>query len=110
MKEEAQKKVDELSHLEQNAQNLISQRHNLQTRLLEIESALEEINGSEVSKIIGNIVVKVKSEKIKKELKEKKDLITKRLELVKKEESKYADKAETLRNEVLKLLEKNNEE
>ncbi len=109
MKEEAQKKVDELSNMEQNAQNLISQRQSLQTRLMEIDSALEEINSPEVSKIIGNIVVKTDSEKVKGELKEKKELVSKRLELVKNQESQLSKKADSLREEVMELLEKNKE-
>ena len=59
MNKDVQEKVNNLSMLEQNAQQMAAQRQNFQTQLLEVESAIEEIsNSKETYKIIGNIMIK----------------------------------------------------
>jgi len=106
MNKEFEEKVNKLSMIEQNSQYLASQRQNFQTQLIEIESALEELDTSSDSyKIIGNVMVKSDKETLKKELIEKKNIIDVRIKSIEKQEDKIKNDAKELREEVMKGLE-----
>ena len=69
-------KVQKLQLLEQNAQQLLAQRQQFQQSLLEVDSALGELDKTkEAYKIIGNIMVATEKEDLKKDLKQKKKLL-----------------------------------
>lgn len=107
MADEAQEKINQLSVLEQNAQQLLNQKQNLQVRLMELESALDELKTSEdVHKVIGNIMVKSNKSKVSKDLEEEKEKISDKVKNLESQEGKLREKAEKLQGEVMKGLEK----
>jgi len=108
IKEETQKKIQELQTYEQNLQSLLLQRQAFQMELSETQNALSEISSSkeDVFKMIGNIMVKTNKEKIEKELKRKIELLSLRIKSIEKQESEISKKVENLRKEVLKELER----
>ncbi|RME78003.1 hypothetical protein D6774_02560 [Candidatus Woesearchaeota archaeon] len=62
---------------------LALQKQTVQSAIVEVESALEELeNSSEAYKLVGNILIKSDAQKLKKELQEKKEILTKRLESI----------------------------
>ena len=103
---ETQEKIQELQNYEHTLQNLLMQKQAFQLELSEIENALSEIANSkdDVFKIIGNIMVKSDKNKIDKELRKKKDLITIRLKSINSQEADLMKHSEELKNEVMKKI------
>ncbi|MBS3176408.1 prefoldin subunit beta [Candidatus Woesearchaeota archaeon] len=104
---EAQEQINKLQLMEQNAQQLLLQRQQFTSQLNELESALGELQKNPSSyKIIGNIMVKVDPEALKKDLTGKKEMIELRIKTLEKQEQQLREKAEHIRKEVVSQLEK----
>ena len=91
-------KVNQLQMIEQNLQQLLSQRQQFQGQLVEVESALEELKKSEDAyKIVGNIMIKTAKDDLSKDLNEKKEKAELRVKTIENQESKLKEKAESIR-------------
>ena len=103
---ETKEKIQEMQMYEQNFQNLMVQKQAFQIELSEVENALSEISKSkdDVFKMIGQIMIKADREKIEKELKQKKDLLSLRLKSIEKQESELTKEIEELKEDVMKHL------
>ncbi|KHO53238.1 MAG: prefoldin beta subunit [archaeon GW2011_AR18] len=101
--EETQKKIAQLQSLEQNLQNFLMQKQTFQSQLIEIENALDEIEKSSgnVYKIVGSVMISSKKDDIKKDLNDKKEIVSLRISNLEKQEEKIKDKASKLQKEVL---------
>ncbi len=100
-------KINQLQLIEQNLQQLLSQKQQFQGQLVEIESAAEELVKTEDAyKIVGNIMVKVSKADLEKELNEKKEKVEVRMRSFEKQEKALKTKADYLRKEVMDDLEK----
>lgn len=107
MEKGVQEKIAKLQGLEQNLQNFLMQRQQFQTQLMEIDSALDEIEKTDNAyKIVGNIMVKTGKEDLKKDLTQKKELMEIRITSLEKQESQLQEKAQELKDEVMKNLKK----
>ncbi|MCH7552149.1 prefoldin subunit beta [Patescibacteria group bacterium] len=107
MEKGVQEKIAKLQGLEQNLQNFLLQRQQFQTQLMEIDSALDEIEKTDSAyKIVGNIMVKTGKEDLKKDLTQKKELMEIRITSLEKQESQLQEKAQELKDEVMKNLKK----
>ena len=108
MYQDQEKKIQELQIIEQNLSNLLLQKQNFQVRLLENENALKELERTKKQsyKIIGNIMVAMDKEELKKELSSEKDIFNIRIKNIEKQESRLKDKAQELQSEILKTLNK----
>lgn len=96
-------KINQLSAYEQNLQTLLSQRQNIHSQILEVQSALSEVSTSPESyKIIGNVMVLSNSDELQKELKEKEDMLNIRLKSIQKKEDSVKQKAQELQKEIFK--------
>ncbi len=104
--EKTQQKIQEIQILEQNLQNLLLQKQAFQLELNETENALSEIESSkeDVFKLIGQIMIKSDKEKIKKELKQKKEILSLRLNSIEKQETELTKQMGELREEVMKEI------
>ena len=103
---ETQEKIQELQSLEQTLHPLMMQKQAFQMELNETDNALAEIAKSDddVFKIIGQIMIKTSKNDIKEDLEKKQKLISLRLESIEKQESTLTEKAEKLREEVMKQI------
>ena len=101
-------KLQELQILEQNLSAFISQKQTSQIELNEVENALNEINNSpnELYKIVGNIMVKANPVDLKKELDEKKKILSLRVSSLEKQERIIEQKSSELRDELTSSAEK----
>jgi prefoldin beta subunit len=109
MNKDVQEKVNNLSMLEQNAQQMAAQRQNFQTQLMEVESAIEEIsNSKDTYKIIGNIMIKTEPAKLKEELEAKKALLNARVKAMEKQEDILREKSKKLQEEILSKMDSKN--
>jgi len=99
MEQDIDEKVKELQLLEQNLGNLLFQKQTFQLELGEVTSASEELEASkgDVFKIVGNVMIKSSKERLKKELDEKKDLISLRMKSIEKQERALQSHVEELR-------------
>ena len=105
--EETQEKIKQLQMLEQALQQLLVQKQTFQLQLMEAESALKELEGTqEAYKIIGNIMVLTKKEELSKELQEKKETTVLRINALEKQEAKTREKASSLQKDVLAVIRK----
>jgi len=105
--EETEKNIQQLQLLEQNIQNFVMQKQQLQMQIVEIDSALEEVGKTkEAYKIVGNIMVSAESVDLKKDLESRKQLIELRVKSMEKQENELKDKEKILRESVLKNMKK----
>src|SRR3989338_4389632 len=98
---DAQEKIRMLQMKEQELRQLQMQKQTFQLQLMEVESALKELQGApEAYKIIGNVMIQAKKEELAKELSEKKETAELRISSLEKLEAKTREKAEALQKEV----------
>ncbi len=105
MDEKTQEKIQKLQMIEQGMQSFLAQKQQIQTRLVEVESALKEMEKSkETFKIVGNIMVSADKEDLKNDLTEKKEMLELRIKTLEKQEKEMKEKASSMRSEVMKNL------
>jgi len=82
-------KVNQLQLLQQNLQNILIQKQQFESQLIEVNSALVELeNTDKAYKILGKIMVSTKKEDLSKDLNDKKEIFDLRIKnLIKQEES-----------------------
>ncbi len=101
-------KMQQLQILEQNLQQFLMQKQQFQQQMIEIESALNELQNSKESfKIIGNVMLSANKEDLTKELTTKKEELDLRIKTLEKQEDRLKEKSQSLRDEVMKEMEKN---
>lgn len=105
---EQDKKIQELQILEQNLQNILMQKQAFQMELSETVSAIKEVENTKegVYKIIGSLMVKKDSKEVLEDLRNKEKLLDTRLKNLEKQEEKFLEKTNELREEVMNSLEK----
>lgn len=102
---ETEQKINQLQLFEQSLQNILAQKQQFQMQLMEIESALNELDKSDTAyKIVGNIMVASNKEDLKSDLKSKEEVVNLRLTTLEKQENQIKEKAEKLQSEVLKKI------
>lgn len=111
MPKQTEEKLEQLQLMEQNLRTSMVQRQNFQSQLLEIESALSQIETSDRTfKIIGSIMVAKDKKNLKEELEKKKEILGIRIKALEKQEQKIKEKAEQTQKEVLKEMNKGEKE
>lgn len=103
---ETQEKIQELQSYEHTLQNLLMQKQAFQFESNETENAIGEVSKSkdEVFKIVGSVMIKTDSEKVLKELKQKLEHLSIRLNSIEKQESELTKRMDSLRDEVMKKI------
>ena len=102
MNKETQEKVQQLQLYEQNLQQFLVQRQQLHAQVMEMESALGELEKVPTAyKIVGNVMVSTKSEEIRKELQQKKEVVELRIRSLEKQENSIRERTKKLQEEVL---------
>ena len=91
--------------MEQQLQSFALQKQNFQAQLNELDSAIGEIDKTNVAyKIVGNIMVLREKDELKKDLDEKKEMVSLRIKTVEKQETKMREKATEVQSTVMKSL------
>lgn len=107
MEKDTKEKIEQLQMLEQNMQGLMMQKQQFSTQLIEIESALKELESAKKAyKIVGNVMIDAEKDSLIKDLKEKKEKVELRVKTIESQESKLKEKASSMQSEVLKNIEK----
>ncbi len=98
-------KVQQLQLLQQNIENLTLQKQQLQSQLTELDCALANLQPHTSSyRIIGKIMVAAPASTLQKELQEKHEVLTVRLNNLGKQEEKLSKNMEQLQKEVVAEL------
>jgi len=107
LSKEAEQKINQLQMFEQSLQSILAQKQQFQGQMVEVDSALKELEPSEESyKIIGNIMIKSNKADLKKDLEEQKKVAELRIKTLEKQEKDIQDKVSTLQSEAMKEMEK----
>ena len=103
MDQETQKKIQGLQMLEQGYQNIVFQKQSFQVEVNETNTALSEVekSKSDVFRVLGQVMVKADKTSLKKELKEKSDLLNLRMKTVERQELQMREEIERLRSEIM---------
>ena len=105
--EETQRQIQELQMMEQGFQQLMMQKNAFSMESNETELIIKEVEKTEgeVSRIIGGqVIVKSTKEAILEDIKKKKELITIRMKTINEQEKEFAEKMDSLREEVMKKI------
>ena len=101
-------KMQQLRLTQQNLQNVMLQKQQIQGQLIELESALTELKTTEKAyKIIGKIMIASSKEKLAKELQEKKEVQEVRLKNFNRQEEKLQAVLEQLQTDAVEDMKKN---
>jgi len=108
MDPETNQKIQEIQIIEQSLQNLMMQKQAFQMELTETQNALKELKdtGDEVYKVIGQLMLKTDKSKMDEELKNKEKIIELRLKTMDQQEKTATEKANVLREEIMKKVNK----
>jgi prefoldin beta subunit len=103
---ETNQKIQDLQLMEQNFQTILMQKQNFQIELNEVTTALEEVEKAkgDVFRVLGQVMIKSDKESLKKDLKEKKDILGIKLKAVDKQELSFRENVERLRGEIVNKL------
>lgn len=87
---------------------IIAERQRLEAELIEVKSALEELEkaseDASVYKVVGPVLVQSSREKLLEELRERKELTETRLKLLEKQEQRAKSQLESLQKEIQSAL------
>jgi prefoldin beta subunit len=103
--EQAQQFLMQAQSYQQQMQSIIAQKENLKMQQFEIAKTLEDlqkVNDKTVYKSSGMILIKSTKEDVKKELTEKKELISTRLQTLERSEKRIKEKIDELREKLAK--------
>ncbi|MEK6983742.1 MAG: prefoldin subunit beta [Nanoarchaeota archaeon] len=104
---ETEQKIGQLQMFEQSLQNFLGQKQQFQVQLVEIESALRELDSTNCAyKIVGNIMVEADKTELKADLESKKDILELRIKTMEKQEVQVRERASKLQSEILKKIKK----
>ena len=104
---ETEQKIGQLQMFEQSLQNFLGQKQQFQVQLVEVESALSELDNTDKAyKIVGNIMVETDKNELKSELQSKKEMLELRIRTMEKQETQVRERASKLQSEILKNIKK----
>lgn len=104
---ETEQKIGQLQMYEQSMQSFLGQKQQFQVQLVEVDSALSELqNTNKAYKIVGNIMVEADRDELKSDLQSKKEMLELRIRTMEKQEAQVREKASRLQSEILTKIKK----
>jgi prefoldin beta subunit len=103
-----QERLLRLQQLQQTLQNVLTQKQQVETELLEVDQALSELEKNTdldvIYKSVGSLLIKTKKKKITEELKERKELSDMRVSVLGKQEERLRAQIKELSEKIQKEL------
>ena len=97
--------VNQLQLMQQNMQNILMQKQQIESQLTELNSALSEIEKTNKAyKILGKVMIAADKEEVKKELQEKKEVFDLRFKNIVAQEEKFKENIENIQQKVVEEL------
>jgi prefoldin beta subunit len=107
MNKETEDKINHISLVEQSLQSLIAQKQQFQSQLMEVESALKELDQAEHTyKIIGNLMIQKSPKDLKSDTEAKMERLSIRIKNIEKQEEKTKGKLKDLQDSVMSEMKK----
>ena len=107
MEKELHERIQKLQSIEENLHRYLAQKQQLQSSIMEMESAQDALSTAKKSyKIIGNIMVEQSKEEITSSLKDRMERTQLRMTALEKQEAKLKEKAEAIQKEVMGSMKK----
>ncbi len=104
---ETEQKISQLQMFEQSLQSFLGQKQQFQVQLVEVDSALNELDNTEKAyKIVGNIMVETDKNELKADLQSKKEMLELRIKTMEKQEAQVRERASKLQSEILQKIKK----
>ena len=104
---ETEQKISQLQMFEQSLQSFLGQKQQFQVQLVEVDSALNELDNTEKAyKIVGNIMVESDKSELKADLDSKREVLELRIKTMEKQESQVREKTSKLQEEILSSMKK----
>jgi len=104
---ENESKIQQLQTIEQNLNQFLQQKQQLQAQQLEVESGMKELEDTKQAyKIVGNIMVAMDKDKLKAELEDKKKIVDMKLSTIEKQEGSLREKAKTIQEDIMQSVNK----
>lgn len=106
MDKETEAKIQQLQMFEQNMQNILMQKQNVQAQQIEVDNALSEVEVAkgDIFRIVGPIMVAGSKDKVVEDLKSKKEVVELKLKNLEKQETQIKDKSSKLQAEVMQKM------
>ncbi|HLD00652.1 MAG TPA: prefoldin subunit beta [Candidatus Nanoarchaeia archaeon] len=99
--------LNQLQLLQQNLQNILSQKQQFEAQLVELDSALTELKTtSQAYKIVGKIMIASSKEDLIKDLGEKKEVAGIRLKNLIKQEESLQQNIQSIQDKLMKEISK----
>mgnify|MGYP001558793506 CR=1 FL=1 len=106
----ASAKITQLQLLQQNLQNVLSQKQQIESEIIEVNSAVSQLQStSSAYKIVGKIMVSVARENLISELGARGEVLEIRLQNCTKQEEKIKASMEKVQQEVVQEMRSKNE-
>ena len=104
---ETELKINQLQMFEQSLQSFLGQKQQFQVQLVEVDSALNELDNTQKAfKIIGNIMVETEKEELKSDLRSRKEVLELRIKTIERQEAQMRERASKLQSEILTKIKK----
>ncbi|MFH1649274.1 MAG: prefoldin subunit beta [Candidatus Woesearchaeota archaeon] len=105
MNQDVQDQVNKLQMLEQSISSFSSQRQHMQSQLIEMNSALEHIEGKDKAfRIIGNLMVEQDASEIRKDISDRKESISVRIASLEKQEQTLKKQAQSIQESIMQSM------
>jgi len=105
---QVQNQLAQLQQLQQQAQSVMTQKSQIEALLRETEAALKELENSGedavIYKSVGGLLFKSEKQKLKEELKERKDMMDLRLKTISKQEERIQGRFTQLQEQLKQSL------
>ena len=98
-------KIAQLQLLQQNLQNLMAQKQQLQNQVIELNSALTEIKTTDKAyKIVGKIMLAAPQAQLVKDLEQQKEVVDVRIKTISQQEEKLQHRFEEVQKEAVQEM------
>lgn len=107
MDEEVHKRIQRLQGIEENLHSYLQQKQQVQSQLMELESARDALGDAKTAfRIIGNIMVEQPSENVAKDVNDRIERARIRIDSITKQEDRLKKEAEELQKFVMENMKK----
>lgn len=97
--------IAQLQLLQQNLQNVMMQKQQFQQELVELDSALKELDSSEKSyQIVGKLMISKDKEALKKDLAERQEVVNLRIKSFEQQEKRLKESLEDIQKKALEEM------
>lgn len=96
-----QEKIQRLQAIEENLHNYLGQKQQVQSQVMELESALASLGDGTTFQVIGNIMVERPKADVEGDVKERLERARVRLQAIEKQEQRLKEEAEKLQKDVM---------